>query len=71
MPFSEEIIRRSETAMRAEIRKLPDGEWHNETWSDGFEEPIVVRCAVKVAGDEIFIDFTGSSPQSRAASTSC
>jgi N-methylhydantoinase B len=63
-PVSEEIIRRSEAAVRAEIRKLPDGEWHNETWSDGFEEPIVVRCAVKVAGDEIFIDFTGSSPQS-------
>ncbi len=61
---AEEIIGRSEAAVRAEIRKLPDGEWHNETWSDGFEEPIVVRCAVKVAGDEIFIDFTGSSPQS-------
>jgi N-methylhydantoinase B len=61
---AEEIIRRSEAAVRAEIRKLPSGEWTNETWSDGFEEPIVVRCAVKVAGDEIFIDFTGSSPQS-------
>src|SRR6185312_10027795 len=62
--ISEEIIRRSEAAVRAEIRKLPAGEWRNETWSDGFEEPIVVRCAVKVAGDEIFIDFSGSSPQS-------
>lgn len=61
---AEEIIRRSEAAVRAEIRKLPSGEWTNETWSDGFEEPIVVRCSVKVAGDEIFIDFTGSSPQS-------
>ena len=63
-PVAEEIIRRSEAAVRAEIRKLPDGEWRNETWSDGFEEPIVVRCAVKVAGDEIFMDFSGSSPQS-------
>jgi N-methylhydantoinase B len=63
-PVAEEIIRRSEAAVRAEIRKLPAGEWRNETWSDGFEEPIVVRCAVKVAGDEIFIDFSGSSPQS-------
>jgi N-methylhydantoinase B len=63
-PVAEEIIRRSETAVRAEIKKLPSGEWTNETWSDGFEEPIVVRCAVKVADDEIFIDFTGSSPQS-------
>jgi N-methylhydantoinase B len=62
--IAEEIIRRSEAAVRAEIAKLPSGEWTNETWSDGFEEPIVVRCTVKVAGDEIFIDFTGSSPQS-------
>lgn len=61
---ADEIIRRSEAAVRAEITKLPNGEWTNETWSDGFEEPIVVRCAVKIAGDEIFIDFTGSSPQS-------
>jgi N-methylhydantoinase B len=61
---ADEIIRRSEAAVRAEIAKLPSGEWSNETWSDGFEEPIVVRCKVRVAGDEIFIDFTGSSPQS-------
>ena len=63
-PVADEIIRRSETAVRAEIAKLPSGEWSNETWSDGFEEPIVIRCQVKVKGDEIFIDFTGSSPQS-------
>ena len=61
---ADEIIRRSETAVRGEIAKLPSGEWSNETWSDGFEEPIVVRCQVKVKGKEIFIDFTGSSPQS-------
>ena len=61
---SEEIIRRSEAAVRAEIAKLPAGEWSSETWSDGFEEPILIRCTVRVAGEEIFIDFTGSSPQS-------
>jgi N-methylhydantoinase B len=61
---ADEIIRRSEAAVRADIAKLPSGEWSNETWSDGFEEPIVIRCKVRVAGDEIFIDFTGSSPQS-------
>jgi N-methylhydantoinase B len=61
---SEEIIRRSELAVRGAIRELPDGEWAHETWSDGFEEPILVRCTVRIAGDEIFIDFTGSSPQS-------
>ncbi len=60
----EEIIRRSEATVRSHIREVSDGEWRSETWSDGFEEPIVIRCSVRVAGDEIFIDFTGSSPQS-------
>ena len=59
-----EIVRRSEAAVRARIRALPQGEWRSETWSDGFEEPIVIRCSVRTAGDEIFIDFAGSSPQS-------
>ena len=63
-PVAEEIIRRSETAVRSHIRELPDGEWRSETWSDGFEEPIVIRCCVRIAGDEISIDFTGSSLQS-------
>ena len=63
-PVAEEIISRSEAAVRAEIAKLPSGEWSSETWSDGFEEPIVIRCVVRVIGDEIFIDFSGSSPQS-------
>jgi N-methylhydantoinase B len=62
--LAEEIIRRSESAVRAEIRDLPNGEWSSETWSDGFEEPIRIRCQVKVSGEEIYIDFTGSSPQS-------
>src|SRR5262249_38827616 len=62
--IAEEIIRRSEEAVRAEIAKLPSGEWSSETWSDGFEGPILVRCAVKIAGEEIVIDFAGSSPQS-------
>ncbi|HEY7165191.1 MAG TPA: hydantoinase B/oxoprolinase family protein [Candidatus Binatia bacterium] len=63
-PVADEIILRSERAVRAEIRKLPQGEWTSDTWSDGFEEPILVRCTVRIAGDEIGIDFSGSSPQS-------
>jgi N-methylhydantoinase B len=59
-----EIISRSENAVRAEIRNLPMGEWTSETWSDGFEEPILIRCTVRRAADEVFIDFAGSSPQS-------
>lgn len=61
---AEEIINRSETAVRAHIQKLPDGKYESETWSDGFEEPIIIRCSVRIIDDEIEIDFSGSSPES-------
>lgn len=61
---SEEIIRRSEAAVRGHIRELPDGEWTSETSSDGFEEPIVIQCKVTKKDDELAIDFAGSSPES-------
>jgi len=62
--LSDEIVRRSEGAMRAAIRELPDGVYEHETWSDGFDEPVCLHVAVTVAGDELTIDFAGSSPQS-------
>ncbi|MGH9760969.1 MAG: hydantoinase B/oxoprolinase family protein, partial [Blastocatellia bacterium] len=61
---AEEIICRSEAAVRAHIRELPGGEYHSEIWSDGFEDPIVIRCCVRVSGDRIDLDFAGSSRQS-------
>jgi N-methylhydantoinase B len=64
-PVADEIVRRSETAVRQAIAELPDGEWSSEVWGDGFDEPILIRCAVKIAGDEMFIDFAGSSGESR------
>ncbi len=63
-PVADEIIARSEAVVRQHIRALPDGEWRSETCSDGFDEPVVIRCAVRIDGDEIRIDFAGSSPQS-------
>lgn len=64
-PLADEIIARSERALRDAIRALPDGRYTHEIWSDGFEEPIRIAVAVTIAGDEIAIDFAGSSPQSR------
>lgn len=63
-PLSDEIIARSEKALREAIRTLPDGVYTNEIWSDGFEEPIKIAVTLTVTGDEIDIDFAGSSPQS-------
>ena len=63
-PLAQEIISRSESAMREGISAIPNGRYENETWSDGFEEPLCIKVAVTVQGDEIEIDFDGSSPQS-------
>ena len=64
-PLSDAIIERSEQALRAAIRELPDGVYENELWSDGFEAPIVLKAKVIVDGDSMTVDHTGSSPQSR------
>src|SRR5215471_3525397 len=63
-PLADEIIMRSEQAMRQAIRTLPNGRYENESWSDGFDEPIRIKVAVTVEDEDLFIDFDGSSPQS-------
>lgn len=63
-PLADEIITRSEWAMREAIRKLPNGRYENECWSDGFDEPIRIKVAVTIEDQDLFIDFDGSSPQS-------
>jgi N-methylhydantoinase B len=60
-----EIRRRSEDAMRSAIAALPDGRYEAEALSDGYGERVVLHVAVTVRGDEIDLDFAGSSPQSR------
>ncbi|UOZ07510.1 hydantoinase B/oxoprolinase family protein [Amycolatopsis sp. WQ 127309] len=61
-----EIMNRSEKALRDALRELPDGTYTNEIVTDGFDdEEIVLRVTATVDGDEIHLDFAGSSPQSR------
>jgi N-methylhydantoinase B len=64
-PLADQIIARSERALREAIRRIPNGRYENETWSDGFEEPIQIKVAVTVEDEDILIDFAGSSPQSQ------
>ncbi len=63
-PLADEIITRSERALREAIRKLPDGCYENDAWSDGFDEPIYIKVTLTIQGEDIFIDFAGSSLQS-------
>ena len=63
-PLADEIITRSERALREAIRKLPDGCYENDAWSDGFDEPIYIKVTLTIQGEDILIDFAGSSLQS-------
>ena len=59
--LADEIVGRSERAMRARIAALRDGEYRAALTIDGFERPIEIRALVRVHGDELTVDFAGSS----------
>lgn len=61
--LSDEILGRSERAMREAIASLPDGRYEKTCFTDGFDGEIRVQVALDVRGDEIVADFAGSSPQ--------
>ncbi|HEX9472073.1 MAG TPA: hydantoinase B/oxoprolinase family protein [Bradyrhizobium sp.] len=61
------LIARAEIMTRAAIRALPDGIYRYEDAldNDGVhpDRRIVIRLALKIAGEAIDLDFTGTSPQ--------
>jgi N-methylhydantoinase B len=63
-PLADEIITRTERAMRDAIRALRPGVYEHSIVSDGFDEPITIRVRCEVRGDELLIDYAGSSPAS-------
>jgi N-methylhydantoinase B len=64
-PLADLIIGRTERAMREAIRRLRPGAYEYALTSDGFDEPIVIRCRAEVEGDTLRVDYAGSSPESR------
>jgi N-methylhydantoinase B len=62
-PIFNEIETRSESAMRAAIRGIPNGTWKHEMELDGVDGPLILRTALIVDDDSIVVDWTGSSPQ--------
>jgi len=64
-PLADEIIARSDSAMRQAIAGLPDGSYENTAMTDGYEEPVRLHVRVDVNGDSVLVDFAGTSPESR------
>lgn len=58
-----EIFHRSETAMRAAIEAIPDGEYHHACDADSFSGPLHIEMTIRVEGEHMSLDLTGSSPQ--------
>ena len=57
------ILDRTESAVRAAIRALPNGSWRSRISIDGFDEPLDIVCALTIDGDRLQVDYAGSSPQ--------
>jgi len=64
-PLADEIIGRTERAMRESIARLRPGAYEYAITSDGFDEPITIKARCEVKGDELWIDYAGSSHASR------
>src|SRR3974377_1993425 len=63
----QEMMRRTEIAVRDEIRRIPDGVYTGASATDDdgttLDEPVWVRVAITVKGDEMTLDFSGSDAQ--------
>ena len=61
----EELKQRAATLMRAHIAALPDGVYRAEDWLDNdgiVDEPLKLMLAIRVCGEAMVLDFTGSAP---------
>ena len=63
-PLADEILTRSESAVRNSLGKWPEGTYKNRLVSDGFDEPIEIQVRVSVEGGAVVIDYDGTAPQS-------
>lgn len=67
---SEYLMNYSETMLRREIEKLPDGTYYAEGYFDGYldspdpsKKDLKIAVTLTIKGSDLYIDFTGSSPQ--------
>ena len=54
------IFARTRAAMLDRVRALPQGEWSNRLDTDGYDAPVRLAATVRIAGDEVNVDFSGT-----------
>lgn len=62
---AEQICAATERAVRQSIAAIPDGVYTASVELDGFEEAKTIQVSLEVRGDELVVDYEGTSPQSR------
>ncbi|PKB72948.1 MAG: hypothetical protein BZY75_04580 [SAR202 cluster bacterium Io17-Chloro-G7] len=68
--YMTDILDTTERLTRAEIANLPQGEWEFSDYidNDGIDpQPIEIHAKLKIQGDEVFVDFDGTSPQAKGS----
>jgi N-methylhydantoinase B len=60
---AKEILGRSERAVRQAIRAMPDGTYRSSFLTDGLELPMNLSLAITIQGEDILLDYAGTSPQ--------
>ena len=68
--YMADILDTTERLARADIAKLPKGEWEFTDYldNDGLDmRPIAIHARLKIEGDQVFVDFDGTSPQARGS----
>ncbi len=58
-----EVVAYSERRMRSAIGELPDGSWRARDFLERDGEDLVIAATVSIDGGDIYMDFTGTSPQ--------
>ncbi len=61
--LANEILTRSEELMRRRIAELPDGVYEYGLDIDGYVQKAHLHVTVEVRGTDIYVDYTGTSPQ--------
>jgi len=66
-----EVLDHAERLTRAELAKLPDGEWSFEDFIDDdgidYGKPIRLFVTIRKTGDSMVVDWTGTNPQVKGA----
>jgi N-methylhydantoinase B/oxoprolinase/acetone carboxylase alpha subunit len=57
--------------MRKGIQDLPDGEYTNLVYTDGMDTPLQIAVKIVVRGDEMTVDYDGSSRQVDSGGLNC